>query len=85
MRVFWALAALAEGTMVSTQSWTLIARETALGFFSTRYDARSATPSLPTYLSRWHGQQRQKLPTYLPEKVFVTVRHVIKTDLRITG
>ena len=47
-----------------------------------RYDARSATPSLPTYLSRWHGQQRQKLPTYLPGEVFVTVRHVIKTDER---
>ena len=58
-----------------------------VGFFfdlysSTRYDARSATPSLPTYLSRWHGQQRQKLPTYLPGEVFVTVRHVIKTDER---
>ena len=29
-------------------------------YSSIRYDARSATPSLPTYLSRWHGQQRQK-------------------------
>ena len=51
-------------------------------YSSTRYDARSATPSLPTYLEPLARPAAAKA-TYLPTwGVFVTVRHVIKTDER---